>query len=309
MTKLSSPNATSLRKTQISHLPIKVITLAAIAALSLTACTTVRAQSNQASAQRVSLASGTIIPVTLNTELTSNGSSQGDTFTTTVDTSKEAYDNILRGATISGVVHKATPQDGAEPGMLDLAFTSLRLADGRTYPLTGTLTSMDAKKLDISSTGLLKAKNTRKNSRLTYAGVGAGAGVLVGVLGGHKLKVEDVLIGALAGYGIGSIVKNPEQVHDVALKPGTPMGVLLTRRVGFVPEMGGTPQRYHRTYTRDGIKYYQVNGQPWAMRLATGERYPVSGTPPSATKHGKYYTYQGHPYYLNSDTGERTQLD
>jgi hypothetical protein len=211
----------------------------------------------------------------------------------------------MQGATVEGVVKEAAPQNGSDPGTLNLAFTSLRLADGRTYSISGSLTSMDAKNVDIASDGMLKAKNTSKNNRLTYAGIGAGAGALVSVLGGGKLKIEDILLGGLAGYGVGSILKNPDQVHDVDLKPGTPMGVLLDRSVAF------RQQRYHEI-AHQGTKYYSYNGQSWAMNTATGERYrvsPRSATDSKSTGSGKYYSYQGHPYYLNLTTGVRSQLD
>jgi hypothetical protein len=270
------------------------------------------AQSAQRQSDQVMLTPGTVIPVTTNTELSSNGSSKGDTFTATIDNSKQAYDNIMRGATVEGVVAEATPQQGDQPGILDLTFTRIRLSDGRSYPISGTLTSLDAKNLSISSAGILKAKNTSKDHRLTYAGIGAGAGALISLLGGGKLKIEDILLGGLAGYGVGSIAKSPVQVHDVDLKPGTPMGVLLGNRVEYYPQsqQGGTSQgRYHRTYTSNGIKHYWYNGQEWTTNLSTGERSQVGNVPSPRQGKGRYYSYQGHPYYMNTDTGERTQLD
>jgi hypothetical protein len=172
---------------------------------------------------------------------------------------------------------------------------------------------MDSKQVNVGSDGMLKAVNTTKNNRLTYAGIGAGAGALVSVLGGGKLKIEDILLGGLAGYGVGSILKTPDQVHDVDLKSGTPMGVLLGSSINYYRQQRtGSTHRYHDT-TGQGTKYYSYDGQSWAMDRATGERYPVSGrtrnTDSTTTSSGKYYSYQGHPYYLNLTTGERSQLD
>jgi len=274
------------------------------------ACSPVSAQSYQSNTDRQTLSSGTVIPVTLNTELSSDGSERGDTFTAAVDNSKQAYDGIMRGATVSGVVRKATAQTGNDPGMLEVAFTSLRLSDGRSYPISGSLTSMDPKQVNIDSSGLLRAKSTSKNNRLTYAGIGAGAGAIVGLLGGGKLKIEDILLGGLAGYGVGSILKSPEQVHNVDLQAGTPMGVLLSNQLSFAPQNSDSSRNYHRTYTRGGTKYYWFNGQRMGLNLATGQRFNVSdGGQSSGSGGGKYYTYQGHPYYLNPNTGVRTQLD
>src|SRR3569833_1313828 len=286
-----------------------VVSLAVLASASLLGCYPASAQSDQISNDRVSLSRGTVIPVLLSSELSSNDSVQGDTFAASIDGSKQAYNNIMQGATVQGVVKAATPQSGSDPGTLNLAFTSLRLADGRTYSISGSLTSMDPAKVDVASNGMLKAKNTSKNNRLTYAGIGAGAGALVSILGGGKLKIEDILLGGLAGYGVGSVLKSPEQVHDVDLKPGTPMGVLLNNSVDF-NRTGADRRQYHET-TRQGTKYYTYNGESWAMNRVTGERYRVSQHKGSETTtgNGKYYSYQGHPYYLNLTTGQRSQLD
>ena len=209
----------------------KVAGITAAAALFITGAPILHAQNN--SRAQVDLSPGTIIPVKLSTELSSNQAQAGDTFTATVDDSKEAYHSIMQGATVSGVVRRATPQSGDTPGTLDLAFTRLRLSDGRTMAITGSPASLDTKALTTRSDGILVAKNTSKDQRLTYAGYGAGAGLLVGLLTGKKIKIEDVLIGGVLGYGAGTVLKAPTQVHDVDLQPGTELGVRLDSRTRY----------------------------------------------------------------------------
>jgi len=183
---------------------------------------------------QVDLYPGTVIPVKLNTALSSNQSQKGDAFTATVDDSKEAYNSIMQGASVTGIVRHATPRSGDTPGTLDLAFTRLRLSDGRTISITGSPASLDSKNLTTGAGGVLIAKNTSKDNRLTYAGYGAGAGLLVGLLtGDKKFKIEDILIGGLAGYGAGTVLKSPKQVHDVDLQPGTELGVRLDSRTRY----------------------------------------------------------------------------
>ncbi len=190
------------------------------------------AQTN--SGGQVDLYPGTVIPVKLNTELSSNHAQEGDAFTAAVDDTKEAYNSIMQGATVSGVVRHVTPQSGDTPGTLDLAFTRLRLSDGRIVSITGSPASLDTKDLTTRADGVLVAKNTSKDNRLTYAGYGAGAGLLVGLLtGDKKIKIEDILLGGLAGYGAGSVLKGPQQVHDVDLTPGTEIGVRLDSRTRY----------------------------------------------------------------------------
>ena len=211
----------------------RALGIAALAAVLVGASAPVgRAQTN--SNAPVDLSAGTVIPVKLNTELSSNQSQQGDAFTATVDDSKQAYNSIMHGATVTGVVRQVTPQSGDAAGTLDLAFTGLHLSDGRTISITGSPASLDSKNLNTRADGVLVAKNTRKDNRLTYAGYGAGAGLLVSLLtGSHKIKIEDILLGGLAGYGAGSVLKGSEQVHDVDLKPGTEIGVRLDSRTRY----------------------------------------------------------------------------
>ena len=186
---------------------------------------------------QVDLSPGTVIPVKLNTELSSNQSQTGDAFTANVDDSKEAYNSIMHGATVTGVVRHVTAQSGDTAGTLDLAFTRLHFVrwphdfHHRLPCQSGYQKPFDA----------LRRRSGREeyqqDNRLTYAGYGAGAGLLVSLLTGSKqIKIEDILLGGLAGYGAGSILKGPQQVHDVDLTPGTEIGVRLDSRTRYFPQ-------------------------------------------------------------------------
>jgi len=230
----------------------KAIGAAALAAVIFGAAVPMAGAQNSG---QVVLNPGTVIPVKLNAELTSNQAQAGDTFTATVDDSKAAYNRIMQGATVDGVVREATPQEGSNPGLLKLGFTRLRLADGRAFSISGAPISLDTKSLSTRSDGVLVAKNTTKDNRGTYAGIGAGAGLLLDVLKGGKLRIEDVLIGGVLGYGAGSLLKGQAQVHDVDLKPGTEMGVLLDSRTRYYHKTPAVvTKRRHRTLTPHNIR-------------------------------------------------------
>lgn len=235
---------------------------------------------------QISLDPGTVIPVLLNTELTSNHSATGDTFTANVDTSRAAYNSLMRGATVEGVVRHATAHSGNDPGTLELAFTRLRLPNGDSYPISGTVTSLDSKDLQVGGDGVLRAVKINKDQSATYAGIGAGAGALIGILSGGKIRFEDLLLGGGLGYAAGQLLKNTQQVHDVDLKPGTPVGVLLNQRV-----------QYHRSTLNTGTR---------AGAVTNYRPMPVPAAPTNARR---YYSYQGHPYYLDLKTGQRVKLD
>lgn len=260
----------------------------------------------------MTLASGTIIPVILDTELSTNKSFWGDTFTASIDKSREAYCNILPGASIKGVVRVSSSLNGNDPGILELAFTSMRMADGTTYPLSGSVMNMDAGQFTISSKGLLLAKSPGQNRRLTFVGVGYGSSALVSAPDGGKLSLKDLAMVGIADYDAHSALANPDRLHDVDLKPGTPMGVLLIDQLSFSlgAKVNASTPMYHRIAVRDGTKYYQFHGRSWALDLATGDRYPTSSVAPvMGMPNGKYYSFLGHAYYMDPDTGERTQLD
>jgi len=294
-----------------SILAVTALLAAAVAMLSTPANAAVYRNGDQ-----IVLDPGTVIPVTLNDELSSSRSEVGDTFTANVDTSRDAYNSMLKGAVVEGVVRDVEPQSGNTPGTLKVAFTRLRLLDGSSAVIAGTPTSLDSKNLTVGSNGLLTAKAGAKDQSLTYAGIGAGAGALISLLGGGKLKIEDMLLGGGLGYVAGQILKQQQQqVHDVDLKPGTPMGVLL-----------GNSVMYHRRgwSTSDSestapLKLYTYNGQQWSYNPNTGERRlmePVARTTTTVTTtrsfhhvNRKYYSYQGHPYFLDLNTGERVRLD
>ena len=268
--------AAPLASAQSTDQDSEVLTAPAAPAQSPVSETVVRAS------DQVALDPGSVIPVTLNTELNSKTSAVGDTFTASVDTSRSAYNALMRGGIVDGVVRRVTPQSGSDPGTLELAFTRLRLPNGDAYPISGTVTSLDSKDLKVGSNGVLQAIKVNKDQSGTYAGIGAGAGAVIGILSGGKIRFEDLLLGGGLGYAAGQLLKNTQQVHDVDLKPGTPVGVLLGKRV---------------LYHRSALKTTRQAASVFATRKAASEGSR------------RYYSYQGHSYYLDLNTGKRVRLD
>ena len=184
-----------------------------------------------------SLSSGTVIPVKLDDELSSQNSHSGDTFSATVTDAESSYDGssaLPVGTKVEGVVRSAKAKQDKNPGMLDLAFTRVTLPSGRSYSISGTPIGLDSKSV-VRKNGRIVAKAGSKGpNRLTYVGIGAGAGLLVNVLAHRKGTLTDVLIGAAAGYGAGSLIKGgSSSVRDVTLKSGTTMGVALTQSLAL----------------------------------------------------------------------------
>lgn len=181
------------------------------------------------------LDSGTVIAVKLNEALSSKNNRKGDTFTTTVTKADDDddFDTLPTGTKVEGVVRSAEAKNGKDPGKLDLDFTRIVLPNGRSYSINGTPIGLDSKSITRKNGKIVAKSGNNGPSRLTYVGIGAGAGLLVNVLTGRKGTLLDTLIGAGAGYGAGSLIKSGKSTRDVDLKVGTKMGVRLDRSIAI----------------------------------------------------------------------------
>lgn len=229
--------------------------------------------SGVAQAERtIRLDAGSVIPVRLNDRLSSNESHKGDTFVATIRTDESAdnYLGLPAGTRVEGVVQAAHPQRDRDPGVLDISFQRLRLPDGRSYAIDGSLIGLDNKSIERRSDGRMVAKPGHKNDRLTYVGYGAGAGLIVGLLTKHAL--EDALIGGGLGFLFGSVQKGHSDARDVVLKPGTEMGVRLDRGVNVTSSIDDNRDtRYDNRDTR----YHRANGDynDYDRQYNTDNRY------------------------------------
>lgn len=173
--------------------------------------------------------SNTVIPFTLNTELSSADARKGDTFTATIQTDNgDTYQNIPEGTMIEGHVIAARKQRGDKPGLLEVGFDRLKMADGRTVNVDGSLISLDNKNVTRGDNGRIVAKGgNSKDNRSVWAGYGAGAGLIVGILG--KRPLENTVIGGLLGYLAGSVQQSQDKPKNVELSSGTEFGVRLNQ--------------------------------------------------------------------------------
>jgi hypothetical protein len=172
------------------------------------------------------LVQDTVIPVILDTTLRSNEARVGDTFTTTLrPENSDIYAGLPSGTKIVGRVIDAKAHTGSNPGILELDFTHIRLPDGRQIAMDGSLISLDNKSVTRNENGVLEAKGDKKDDRLIFAGYGAGAGLIVGLL--TKKPLEGAILGGLLGLLVGVTNKDKENPTNVVLNPGTKFGVRL----------------------------------------------------------------------------------
>jgi hypothetical protein len=225
------------------------LSLAASPALLAQTSRSARSDSRYASTRGFRLDAGTVIPVKLNTTLSSKDNTKGDPFSATVRTDDNSdYAGLPEGTKVEGVVAMAQPKEGKNPGQLDLDFRRLILPDGRSYTLRGSLIGLDNKSVKRADDGRLIATPDHQNKRLVYAGYGAGAGLIIGALSKHTL--EDTLLGGGMGYLFGSLQKGDSNARDVVLKNGTELGVRLDRSVSLSDYQDDRSARDDRS-TRD----------------------------------------------------------
>ncbi|MHB1462834.1 MAG: stalk domain-containing protein [Armatimonadota bacterium] len=205
---------------------------------------------------------GTVIPVTLDTQLSSATNKQGDIF--------YAYHEGINGAgfpeysNFTGKIKTVTKASGSKAGQIDARFTLVHLPDGSSIPIRGQLISMDKNnvKTDSKSGRLIGTANANNNPG-KFIAIGAGAGLLAGQLGWKKPLIG-TLIGAAAGY-IYSTTQNKAAVgKDVVVKTGTPFGILLTKEV-TIPELrsaDAVSDTNTTTSTDDGLQVSFHSLQP-----------------------------------------------
>jgi hypothetical protein len=174
----------------------------------------------------------TVIPFKLNTSLSSSTSRVGDRFTAVIDTKGMAdYEGLPLGTVLEGHVSDVRPKTSGAPGVLGLTFERVRLPNGNSYALDGSLIGLDNKSV-INDDGVLRARNDEDSDDLKYVGYGAAAGILVAIATDRNI-LTDGLIGAALGYLFGLSQVDSTKYNNVSLRSGTAFGVRLDRDLQF----------------------------------------------------------------------------
>jgi hypothetical protein len=167
---------------------------------------------------------GSVVPVKLDTSLSSDGSQVGDKFTATIDTNGSSdYFGLPQGTKIQGHVNFAQAKRNDTPGVLGLSFDSVVMTNGRKVPITASLIGLDKDSVRNENGRIVVNPNGEKKDDLKYVGTGAGAGALIALVTKGNLLTDTVIGGAL-GYLYQTLVNKPKS-SNVTLDRGTPLGV------------------------------------------------------------------------------------
>jgi len=193
---------------------------------------TTRRRSGLRRSRYATLATNTVIPVSLDNTLSSVDSRKGDRFTATVETSDGGdYAGLPSGTKVEGTVTAVHPQRGNDPGLLDMGFNRIVLPDGATYRIDGSLASLSGDRVTRTASGVMVARTDQKDNRMVYAGYGAAGGLLVGLL--TKRPLEGTILGGVLGYLYGQVQHDQDKAADVTLRPGTEFGVRLNHELAL----------------------------------------------------------------------------
>ena len=183
--------------------------------------------------QYYTVPTNTVIRVRLNESLNSGTARIGDRFTTNVV--EPAYGGtsgvevVPVGSKIGGRVTQVNRAGKRTPGNITVAFDSITLPNGRTAVINGSLTTLEADKVNADNEGTVKGGSNR-NRDAVFIGGGVGAGAIIGgIAGGGKGAV----IGGILGGALGTGARVLEKEKEAEVKSGTEFGVILNRAVSL----------------------------------------------------------------------------
>jgi hypothetical protein len=172
----------------------------------------------------------TVIRVRLNQHLNSRTARVGDRFSTTVEEPVYAGGGTMVipvGSKIWGRVTSVNPAQRRKPGNITVSFTSVQLPNGKSYPINGSLSSLEADNVNADNEGTVKGTSNKKRNAV-FIGGGAAGGALIGAIAGGG---KGAAIGAIIGGALGTGARVYEKEKEADVKSGTEFGVILNRSI------------------------------------------------------------------------------
>ncbi len=192
------------------------------------------------SAARITLRRDSVLPVVFSDTLTLNGNRTGDTFTARVEGDQE----LPNGTRLMGRVRSVRKgSTDADRGYMDLEFTSVVLPNGRTHRIYAVPIPLNDRYTSRDSDGRFRVKRDVKKK---------GTSVVVGALGGLilgsilKKPIEGAIVGTVAGIIFAEVNKKDD--GNTVVQRGAKMGAMIERDVTLnIDDF----DRYDGDYDRD----------------------------------------------------------
>ena len=175
----------------------------------------------------------TIIRVRMNSTISSKTARVTDTFKTTVTEPVYSSNGVVVipvGSTLTGRIDAVTAADKkGKAGSIDAHFIAVRLPNGRSRAINGSLTDLTQGKTSSDSEGTANAKGM-SHRKVVFIGGGAAGGALLGAaIGGGKGALIGGILGGAGGFLGERFTKGPE----AEVKSGTEFGVWLNQAISM----------------------------------------------------------------------------
>jgi hypothetical protein len=162
----------------------------------------------------------TVLVATLNEDLTTRGSREGERFTMTVQSPGQ-----YRNAVIEGYIVQSD-RSGRVTGRPELTLDFQRVRhNGRDYDFAGIIESVrtsDGADVKVNNEGSIKERSGQTERTVTRAGIGAALGAIIGAIAGGG---SGAAIGAAVGAGAGAGTVLVQGRDDLDLRRGTELTV------------------------------------------------------------------------------------
>lgn len=169
----------------------------------------------------------------MNSTISSKTARVGQTFTANVTESVYSDNGVVvipQGSRLTGRVDAVViARKGGKPGSIDVSFTQVRLPNGVTRRINGSLTDLHTDDAKSDSEGTASGDRMKHRKVIFIGGGGAGGAVLGGAIGGGK----GALIGGILGAGAGLLGERMTKGEDAEVRSGTEFGVILNQAISL----------------------------------------------------------------------------
>jgi hypothetical protein len=179
------------------------------------------------------VARGERLRARMNSTISSATARVGDTFTANVTESVYSTNGVVvipEGSKVTGRVDAVVAaRKGGKPGTIDVSFTQLRLPNGTTRRISGSLTDLHSDDAKSNVEGTASGDRLKHRKIIFIGGGGAGGAVLGGAVGGGK----GALIGGILGAGAGLLGERMTKGENAEVRSGTEFGVILNQPISL----------------------------------------------------------------------------
>lgn len=162
---------------------------------------------------QVTIPEGTVVELRMESGLSSASAQVGDTFQSTItrDVFMDNLPAIPEGSRVDGRVTLVREAERGQSGVIGVEFYRVTFPNGESYPVTGTLTSLDpeVRREILEEEGRIRGEGTRERT-MVFVGGGAGLGAVVGAIAGGK---SGAIIGAIAGGILGGLLSEGKEAE------------------------------------------------------------------------------------------------